>query len=141
MTHKNISQFMQEASDYSLQEFMAIMGELSQESTKKGLPSHQQKELITLALALYKIVNAALISTVVRRLNWTPQIYNFAMLRNLSFLCYLRRMAAVIYGMTGLSTGKIIVVAPVSLSLWVSVTDTRSIINRGRWAAQVMTQP
>ena len=29
-------------------------------------------------------------------------------------------------------------VAPVSRSLWVSVTDTRSIINRGRRAAQVM---
>ena len=33
---------------------MEIMGKLSQESTKKGLPSRQQKELITLALALYK---------------------------------------------------------------------------------------
>ena len=36
----------------------------------------------------------------------------------------------------GLSS--ILVVAPVSRSLWVSVTDTRSIINRGRRAAQVM---
>lgn len=54
MTNENTSQFMQKASDYGLQEFMEIMGELSQESTKKGLLSRQQKELITLGLALYK---------------------------------------------------------------------------------------
>ena len=54
MTNKNISQFTQKASDYGLQEFMEKMGELSQESTKKRLPSRQQIELITLALALYK---------------------------------------------------------------------------------------
>jgi AhpD family alkylhydroperoxidase len=45
---------MQKASTYGLQEFLEIMGELSQESTKKGLLSRQQKELITLGLALYK---------------------------------------------------------------------------------------
>ncbi len=54
MTNKNISQFMQKAGTYGLQEFLEIMGELSQESTKKGLLSRQQKELITLGLALYK---------------------------------------------------------------------------------------
>ncbi len=54
MTNENISQFMQKASGYGLQEFIEIMGELSQESTKKGLLSRQQKELITLGLALYK---------------------------------------------------------------------------------------
>jgi len=54
MTNGNISQFMQKAKNYGLQEFLEIMGELSQESTKKGLLSRQQKELITLGLALYK---------------------------------------------------------------------------------------
>ncbi len=54
MTSENIPSFMQKASDYGLQEFLEIMGELSQESTKKGLLSRLQKELITLGLALYK---------------------------------------------------------------------------------------
>ena len=54
MTITNSAQFMQKASHYGLQEFLEIMGELSQESTKKGLLSRQQKELITLGLALYK---------------------------------------------------------------------------------------
>lgn len=54
MTTKNIAQFMQKASNYGLQEFLEIMGELSQESTKKGLLSRLQKELITLGLALFK---------------------------------------------------------------------------------------
>ena len=54
VTNKINLQFMKKASDYGLQEFMEIMGELSQESTKKGLLSRQQKELITLGLALYK---------------------------------------------------------------------------------------
>ena len=54
MMNTNTSQFMQKASNYGLQEFLEIMGELSQESTKKGLLSRQQKELITLGLALYK---------------------------------------------------------------------------------------
>lgn len=69
MTNRNISQFMQKASDYGLQEFVEIRGELYQESTKKGLPSHQQKELITSVLTLYKIVNTASIFRVERRLN------------------------------------------------------------------------
>jgi len=41
MTNEKISQFMQKASDYGLQEFMEIMGELSQGSTKKGLLSRR----------------------------------------------------------------------------------------------------
>ena len=45
---------MKKASNYGLQEFLEIMGELSQESTKKGLLSRVEKELITLGLALYK---------------------------------------------------------------------------------------
>lgn len=54
MVTDNTSQFMQKAGDYGLQEFLEIMGELSQESTKKGLLTRQQKELITLGIALYK---------------------------------------------------------------------------------------
>ncbi|MCK5395408.1 MAG: carboxymuconolactone decarboxylase family protein [Gammaproteobacteria bacterium] len=54
MTSENASQFIQKAGNYGLQEFLEIMAELSQESTKKGLLSRQQKELITLGLALYK---------------------------------------------------------------------------------------
>lgn len=53
MTNKS-TQFMQKASNYGLQEYLEIMGELSQVSTKKGLLSRLQKELITYALALYK---------------------------------------------------------------------------------------
>ncbi len=54
MANETTSQLMQKAGSYGLQEFLEIMGELSQESTKKGLLSRQQKELITLGLALYK---------------------------------------------------------------------------------------
>ena len=54
MSTQDTAQFMQKTSNYGLQEFLEIMGELSQESTKKGLLSRQQKELITLGLALYK---------------------------------------------------------------------------------------
>jgi AhpD family alkylhydroperoxidase len=54
MTTENSTQLIQKASDYGLQEFLEIMGELSQQSTKKGLLSRLQKELITLGLALYK---------------------------------------------------------------------------------------
>lgn len=54
MTTDNTASFIQKASSYGLQEFLEIMGELSQESTKKGLLSRLQKELITLGLALYK---------------------------------------------------------------------------------------
>jgi AhpD family alkylhydroperoxidase len=51
---KATQKFMQKACNYGLQEFLDIMGELSQESTKKGQLSRLQKELITLGLALYK---------------------------------------------------------------------------------------
>lgn len=54
MTEKNSLDFMRKASQYGMQEFLDIMGELSQESTKKGLLSRLQKELLTLGLALYK---------------------------------------------------------------------------------------
>lgn len=54
MSTDNTAQFMQKASNYGLQEFLEIMSELSQESTKKGLLSRQQKELITLGIALFK---------------------------------------------------------------------------------------
>ncbi len=54
MTTDNTVSFIQKANSYGLQEFLEIMGELSQESTKKGLLSRLQKELITLGLALYK---------------------------------------------------------------------------------------
>ena len=54
MASENTALFMKKAGDYGLQEFFEIMGELSQESTKKGLLSRQQKELITLGLSLYK---------------------------------------------------------------------------------------
>ncbi len=49
-----MSHFMTKAGNYGLQEFIEIMGELSQMSGRKGLLSRQQKELITLSLALYK---------------------------------------------------------------------------------------
>jgi AhpD family alkylhydroperoxidase len=54
MSSNNTAIFIQKASKYGLQEFLEIMGELSQESTKKGLLSRLEKELITLGLALYK---------------------------------------------------------------------------------------
>jgi len=54
MANENTAQFMQKSGNYGLQEFLEIMAELSQESTRKGLLSRQQKELITLGLALYK---------------------------------------------------------------------------------------
>ena len=46
--------FLQKAGTYGLQEYLDILGELSQESTKKGLLSRLQKELVTLGLALFK---------------------------------------------------------------------------------------
>lgn len=54
MKTKSTMQFLQKAGEYGLQEYMDIMAELSQESTKKGQLSRMQKELITLGLALYK---------------------------------------------------------------------------------------
>lgn len=54
MNDQTSSQLIKKASHYGLQEFLDIMAELSQESTKKGFLSRQQKELVTLGLALYK---------------------------------------------------------------------------------------
>jgi AhpD family alkylhydroperoxidase len=45
---------MKKARAYGLDEFLDIMGELSQESTKKGLLGRKCKELVTLAIALNK---------------------------------------------------------------------------------------
>lgn len=50
----NTAHFLHKAGNYGFQEFLEIMGELSQESTKKGLLTRLQKELITLGLAMYK---------------------------------------------------------------------------------------
>jgi AhpD family alkylhydroperoxidase len=54
MTASTSIAMMKKAGDYGLQEFLEIMGELSQESTKKGLLSRLEKELVTYGLALYK---------------------------------------------------------------------------------------
>lgn len=45
---------LKSAKSYGLGEFLEIIGELSQESTKKGAISRQTKELITYAIALSK---------------------------------------------------------------------------------------
>jgi len=45
---------MKKARSYGLEEFLEIMGELSQESTKKGHIERKCKELITLAIAFSK---------------------------------------------------------------------------------------
>lgn len=54
MATTNTTEFIKKARDYGLNEFLEIMSELSQESTKNGLLSRLQKELITYGLALYK---------------------------------------------------------------------------------------
>jgi len=50
----NFPEYFHEASHYGFQEFLEIIGELSQQSTKKGKLGRLEKELITLGLALYK---------------------------------------------------------------------------------------
>lgn len=45
---------LKKARHYGLNEFLEIVGEMSQESTKKGLLDRKQKELITLGMALAK---------------------------------------------------------------------------------------
>ena len=50
----DFSQTLQKASQYGLSSFLELMGELSQESIKKGALSRLQKEQITLGLALFK---------------------------------------------------------------------------------------
>lgn len=54
MNAQATDRFFHKAGEYGLQEFLEIMGELSQESVKKGRLSRLQKELITLGVALYK---------------------------------------------------------------------------------------
>ena len=54
MNAQATDRFFRKAGEYGLQEFLEIMGELSQESKKKGRLSRLQKELITLGVALYK---------------------------------------------------------------------------------------
>jgi AhpD family alkylhydroperoxidase len=45
---------LKKARTYGLGEFLEIIGELSQESTKKGIIDRKHKELITLGIALAK---------------------------------------------------------------------------------------
>ena len=45
---------LKKARTYGLGEFLEIIGELSQESTKKGVIDRKHKELITLGIALAK---------------------------------------------------------------------------------------
>jgi len=47
-------QALKHARSYGIGEFLEIIGELSQESTKKGLLSRKTKELITFGIALHK---------------------------------------------------------------------------------------
>ncbi len=47
-------QAIKHARSYGIGEFLEIIGELSQESTKKGLLSRKTKELITFGIALHK---------------------------------------------------------------------------------------
>ncbi len=56
MTDKTINypKYFHEASTYGFQEYFDIIGELSQQSAKKGQLSRLQKELITLGIALHK---------------------------------------------------------------------------------------
>jgi AhpD family alkylhydroperoxidase len=54
MAMDNMTLFLHKAGKYGLQEYLDILAELSSESTKKGLLSRLQKELVTLGLALFK---------------------------------------------------------------------------------------
>lgn len=51
---EDLSSFFQKANQYGMQEFIEIIGELSQESTKKGALSRLQKESVALGIALHK---------------------------------------------------------------------------------------
>lgn len=51
------SKSLKQAKTYGIGEFLELIGELSQESTKKGALSRQEKELITLGIALAKHCN------------------------------------------------------------------------------------
>ena len=53
-TDSSFSDSIKKAGKYGLNEFLEIIAELSQESTKKGVLSRKEKELITLGIALSK---------------------------------------------------------------------------------------
>ncbi len=50
----DFTEAVRRARDYGLGEFLEIIGELSQESTKRGVLGRRSKELITYGIALYK---------------------------------------------------------------------------------------
>jgi AhpD family alkylhydroperoxidase len=54
MTDSGFMDSLKKARTYGLGEFLELIGELSQESTKKGALDRKQKELITLGIALAK---------------------------------------------------------------------------------------
>jgi len=54
MTERSLVDVFKTAREYGLGEFLEIIGELSQESTKKGCIDRKHKELITLGIALAK---------------------------------------------------------------------------------------
>lgn len=54
MANDHFMQSLKTARNYGLSEFLEIIGELSQESTKKGKLDRKTKELITLGIALAK---------------------------------------------------------------------------------------
>lgn len=54
MTEPSFMDSLKKARTYGLGEFLEIIGELSQESTKKGMLDRKHKELITLGIALAK---------------------------------------------------------------------------------------
>lgn len=54
MTPPSFMESLKTARTYGLSEFLEIIGELSQESTKKGIIDRKHKELITLGMALAK---------------------------------------------------------------------------------------
>lgn len=54
MAQESFSNFIKKAQNYGIADFLEIMGELAQESTKKGRLSRVTKELITLGIALHK---------------------------------------------------------------------------------------
>jgi AhpD family alkylhydroperoxidase len=54
MKQPSFMESLKTARHYGLGEFLEIIGELSQESTKKGVLDRKQKELITLGIALAK---------------------------------------------------------------------------------------
>lgn len=54
MVDTDFSESLKRARTYGLGEFLELIGELSQESTKKGILDRKHKELITLGIALAK---------------------------------------------------------------------------------------